>query len=94
MPSAPLKLTIEDVSDSSVTVSWEPPESLGTQGLQGYVLELRKEGGELWAEHAGTRERAWETLAQTPLGAGPGKEARGSGYPQEALVPQLQGAPE
>ncbi|XP_045432103.1 myosin-binding protein H isoform X2 [Pipistrellus kuhlii] len=48
VPSAPLKLTIEDVSDSSVTVSWEPPESLGTQGLQGYVLELRREGASEW----------------------------------------------
>lgn len=46
MPSAPLQLTIVDVSDCSVTVSWEPPEWLGSQGLQGYVLELRKEGGE------------------------------------------------
>ncbi|XP_054569085.1 myosin-binding protein H isoform X1 [Eptesicus fuscus] len=48
VPSAPLQLTIEDVSDSSVTVSWEPPERLGSQGLQGYVLELRKEGASEW----------------------------------------------
>lgn len=48
LPSAPLLLTVEDVSDSSVTVSWEPPERLGRLGLQGYQLELRREGGELW----------------------------------------------
>ncbi|KAK1332762.1 hypothetical protein QTO34_007445 [Cnephaeus nilssonii] len=48
MPSGPLQLTIEDVSDSSVTVSWEPPERLGSQGLQGYMLELRKEGASEW----------------------------------------------
>lgn len=46
VPSAPLLLTVEDVSDSAVTVSWEPPERLGRLGLQGYVLELRREGGE------------------------------------------------
>lgn len=50
VPSAPLLLTVEDVSDSSVTVSWEPPERLGRLGLQGYVLELCREGGELWAK--------------------------------------------
>ena len=50
VPSAPLLLAVEDVSDSSVTVSWEPPERLGKLGLQGYVLELRREGGELWAK--------------------------------------------
>lgn len=50
VPSAPLLLALEDVSDSSVTVSWEPPESLGRLGLQGYVLELCQEGGELWAK--------------------------------------------
>ncbi|XP_016067084.1 PREDICTED: myosin-binding protein H isoform X2 [Miniopterus natalensis] len=48
VPSAPLLLTVEDVSDSSVTVSWEPPEKLGSQGLQGYVLEFRKEGASEW----------------------------------------------
>ncbi|TEA30971.1 hypothetical protein DBR06_SOUSAS9610010, partial [Sousa chinensis] len=48
VPSAPLLLAVEDVSDSSVTVSWEPPERLGKLGLQGYVLELRREGALEW----------------------------------------------
>ncbi|XP_039083481.1 myosin-binding protein H [Hyaena hyaena] len=48
VPSAPLLLTVEDVSDSSVTVSWEPPERLGRLGLQGYVLELCREGASEW----------------------------------------------
>ncbi|XP_058389850.1 myosin-binding protein H [Diceros bicornis minor] len=48
LPSAPLLLAVEDVSDSSVTVSWEPPERLGRLGLQGYVLELRREGASAW----------------------------------------------
>ncbi|KAK2086296.1 hypothetical protein P7K49_035721 [Saguinus oedipus] len=48
VPSAPLLLTLEDVSSSSVTVSWEPPERLGRLGLQGYVLELCREGALEW----------------------------------------------
>ncbi|XP_017523258.2 myosin-binding protein H isoform X3 [Manis javanica] len=48
LPGAPLLLAVEDVSDSSVTVSWEPPETLGRLGLQGYVLELRREGASEW----------------------------------------------
>ncbi|KAK2497791.1 hypothetical protein MC885_017829 [Smutsia gigantea] len=48
IPGAPLLLAVEDVSDSSVTVSWEPPETLGRLGLQGYVLELRREGASEW----------------------------------------------
>nr|XP_012314850.1 myosin-binding protein H isoform X1 [Aotus nancymaae] len=48
VPSAPLLLTLEDVSSSSVTVSWEPPERLGRLGLQGYVLELCREGASEW----------------------------------------------
>lgn len=50
VPSAPLRLTLEDVSHSSLTVSWEPPEKLGKLGLQGYVLEFCREGGEPRAE--------------------------------------------
>ncbi|KAG8525127.1 Myosin-binding protein H [Galemys pyrenaicus] len=48
VPSAPLLLAVEDVSDSSVTVSWEPPDRLGRLGLRGYVLELRREGALEW----------------------------------------------
>ncbi|XP_006159229.1 myosin-binding protein H [Tupaia chinensis] len=48
VPSAPLQLTLEDVSTSSVTVSWEPPERLGRLGLQGYVLELCRDGASEW----------------------------------------------
>ncbi|XP_019606399.2 myosin-binding protein H [Rhinolophus sinicus] len=48
VPSAPLLLTVEDVSDSSMTVSWEPPERPGRLGFQGYVLELLREGALEW----------------------------------------------
>ncbi|XP_039715893.1 myosin-binding protein H-like [Pteropus medius] len=48
VPSAPQLLTVQDVSDRAVTVSWEPPERLGRPGLRGYVLELRREGASEW----------------------------------------------
>ncbi|XP_008828571.1 myosin-binding protein H isoform X2 [Nannospalax galili] len=48
VPSVPLQLTVEDVSHSSLTVSWEPPEKLGRLGLQGYVLEFCQEGASEW----------------------------------------------
>lgn len=50
VPSAPLQLTLEDVSHNSLTVSWEPPEKLGKLGIQGYVLEFCRQGGEHGAE--------------------------------------------
>lgn len=67
VPSAPLLLAVEDVSDSSVTVSWEPPERLGRLGLQGYVLELRREGGELRVKPSYTEGRwAWGAVGTSP----------------------------
>ena len=58
---------MEDVSDSSVTVSWEPPERLGRLGLQGYMLELRREGGELRVKPLYTEGRwAWGAVRDKP----------------------------
>ncbi|XP_016043176.1 myosin-binding protein H [Erinaceus europaeus] len=48
IPSAPMQLALEDVSDNSAAVSWEPPERLGRLGIQGYVLELCREGASEW----------------------------------------------
>ncbi|EPQ20383.1 Myosin-binding protein H [Myotis brandtii] len=94
VPSVPLQLTIEDVSDCSVTVSWEPPERLGSQGLQGYLLELRKEGGELWAKPRGHQRVGLGAASPRPHSVPGTRGGRGSACPQEVLVPQLQGAPE
>lgn len=67
VPSAPLLLAVEDVSESSVTVSWEPPERLGRLGLQGYVLELRREGGELRVKPSYAEGRwAWGAVGSSP----------------------------
>uniref|UniRef100_A0A2K6SNH9 Myosin-binding protein H n=1 Tax=Saimiri boliviensis boliviensis TaxID=39432 RepID=A0A2K6SNH9_SAIBB len=78
VPSAPLLLTLEDVSSSSVTVSWEPPERLGKLGLQGYVLELCREGGECWTKsygHPGRFSRRATVNLQIPFQGKPKPQA-------------------
>ncbi|XP_070605047.1 myosin-binding protein H isoform X2 [Erythrolamprus reginae] len=42
--SAPLSLAVEDVNDSSVTLTWDGPENVGPSGLDGYVVEYCKDG--------------------------------------------------
>ncbi|KAM6980879.1 myosin-binding protein H-like [Aplochiton taeniatus] len=46
--SVPLELSVEDVSDTSVTVNWRPPETIGISGLDGYTVEICKEGTDEW----------------------------------------------
>lgn len=91
MPSAPLLLTLEDVSDSSVTVSWEPPERLGRLGFQGYVLELLREGGELSPAH--TRGVGLGHSRDKPPDPAFGQSG-GAHMTSGGLILQLQGAPE
>ncbi|NXO01878.1 MYPC3 protein, partial [Rhinopomastus cyanomelas] len=47
-PSEPTHFTVEDVSDSTVALRWRPPERIGAGGLDGYVVEYRKEGSAEW----------------------------------------------
>jgi len=42
--SEPLELGVEDVNDTSVTISWRPPATIGNSGLDGYTVEICKEG--------------------------------------------------
>ncbi|XP_061113049.1 myosin-binding protein H-like isoform X38 [Conger conger] len=46
--SEPLKLTLEDVNDSSVTIKWRPPETIGNSGLDGYTVEYCKDQTPDW----------------------------------------------
>ncbi|KAF7259349.1 hypothetical protein EG68_03308 [Paragonimus skrjabini miyazakii] len=42
-PSPPRNLSVEDVTDESLTLRWEPPEQLGGyEGPASYVVELRE----------------------------------------------------
>ncbi|KAM7005993.1 myosin binding protein Hb isoform 3-T3 [Tautogolabrus adspersus] len=46
--SAPLDMFIEDKNDTSVTIIWSQPETIGNTGLDGYTIEIAKDGTEDW----------------------------------------------
>ncbi|XP_062282961.1 myosin binding protein Ha [Scomber scombrus] len=45
---APLKLSVEDVNESSLTIKWQTPETIGDSGLDGYTVEYCKDGTTDW----------------------------------------------
>uniref|UniRef100_A0A8D2LY67 Myosin-binding protein C, cardiac-type n=1 Tax=Varanus komodoensis TaxID=61221 RepID=A0A8D2LY67_VARKO len=47
-PSEPTHFTVEDISDTSVSLKWRPPERIGAGGLDGYNIEYCKEGSTEW----------------------------------------------
>ncbi|XP_028265553.1 myosin binding protein Ha isoform X1 [Parambassis ranga] len=46
--SAPLDVTVEDVNNSSLTIQWTTPETIGDSGLNGYTIEYCKDGTTDW----------------------------------------------
>ncbi|KAM9524608.1 myosin-binding protein H-like [Salvelinus alpinus] len=47
--SEPLEVTVDDKSDTSVTIAWRPPKTIpANTGLDGYTVEITKEGTEDW----------------------------------------------
>lgn len=42
--SAPVDLFVEDKNDTSVTIIWSQPEVIGDSGLDGYTIEVCKDG--------------------------------------------------
>ncbi|NWS43195.1 MYBPH protein, partial [Probosciger aterrimus] len=47
-PSSPLALAVEEVSENSVTLTWKAPEQTGQSHLDGYVVEICKDGSPDW----------------------------------------------
>ncbi len=45
--SEPTMLVVDDVTDTTVTVKWRPPETIGAAGLDGYLVEYSIEGSEI-----------------------------------------------
>lgn len=45
-PSEPTHLAVEDVTDTTVSLKWRPPERAGAGGLDGYSVEYCREGCE------------------------------------------------
>ncbi|XP_008284377.1 myosin binding protein Ha [Stegastes partitus] len=46
--SAPLEVTVDDVNDSSLTIKWTTPATIGDSGLDGYTIEYCKDGATDW----------------------------------------------
>lgn len=46
--SVPLDLFVEDKNDTSVSIIWSQPEVVGASGLDGYTIEICKDGTEDW----------------------------------------------
>ncbi|NWU95536.1 MYBPH protein, partial [Upupa epops] len=47
-PSSPLSLAVEDVRENAVTLTWKAPEQTGHSALDGYVVEICKDGSSDW----------------------------------------------
>ncbi|XP_062417719.1 myosin-binding protein C, cardiac-type [Pungitius pungitius] len=46
--SEPIGLSLEDVTDTSISLKWRPPERIGSAELEGYGVEYCKEGTDEW----------------------------------------------
>lgn len=53
--SAPLAVSVDDVNDSSLTIKWKTPETIGDSGLDGYTIEYCKDGSKLFCMCVGVR---------------------------------------
>ncbi|XP_059584215.1 myosin-binding protein C, fast-type isoform X2 [Alligator mississippiensis] len=46
--SEPTHLTLEDVTDTTATLKWRPPDRIGAGGIDGYLIEYCREGSDEW----------------------------------------------
>ncbi|CAK6449447.1 unnamed protein product [Pipistrellus nathusii] len=69
-PSEPTHLAVEDISDTTVSLKWRPPEREGAGGLDGYSVEYCQEGCSEWvAAQQGLTERTSMLVKDLPTGA-------------------------
>uniref|UniRef100_A0A8C9Y225 Myosin binding protein C3 n=1 Tax=Sander lucioperca TaxID=283035 RepID=A0A8C9Y225_SANLU len=47
--SEPIGLCVDDISDTSISLKWRPPERIGSAELEGYGVEYCKEGSKCWS---------------------------------------------
>uniref|UniRef100_A0A6I8PER6 Myosin-binding protein C, fast-type n=1 Tax=Ornithorhynchus anatinus TaxID=9258 RepID=A0A6I8PER6_ORNAN len=68
--SEPLHLIVEDVTDTTTTLKWRPPDRIGAGGIDGYVVEYCLEGSNEWvAANTEPVERCGFTVKDLPTGA-------------------------
>uniref|UniRef100_A0A8C4RMZ1 Myosin-binding protein H n=1 Tax=Erpetoichthys calabaricus TaxID=27687 RepID=A0A8C4RMZ1_ERPCA len=48
VPAEPVSVSVEDVNDTSLTIKWRPPETVGPSGVDGYIVEYCKDGTQDW----------------------------------------------
>ncbi|XP_068779521.1 myosin-binding protein C, fast-type isoform X1 [Struthio camelus] len=67
--SEPTHLILEDVTDTTATLKWRPPERVGAGGIDGYLVEYCREGSDEWIP-ANTElvERCGFTVKGLPTG--------------------------
>uniref|UniRef100_A0A8C4YG77 Myosin binding protein C2 n=1 Tax=Gopherus evgoodei TaxID=1825980 RepID=A0A8C4YG77_9SAUR len=67
--SEPTHLTLEDVTDTTATLKWRPPDRLGAGGIDGYLVQYCLEGSDEWVP-ANTElvERCGFTVKGLPTG--------------------------
>uniref|UniRef100_A0A8C0S1B8 Myosin-binding protein C, cardiac-type n=1 Tax=Canis lupus familiaris TaxID=9615 RepID=A0A8C0S1B8_CANLF len=69
-PSEPTHLAVEDVTDTTVSLKWRPPERAGAGGLDGYSVEYCREGCSEWVTALqGLTEHTAVLVKDLPTGA-------------------------
>lgn len=67
--SEPTHVVLEDVTDTTATIKWRPPERIGAGGVDGYLVEWCKEGSDEWvAANTELVERCGLTVRGLPTG--------------------------
>ncbi|KAM4037758.1 myosin-binding protein C, slow-type isoform 9-T9 [Anomaloglossus baeobatrachus] len=68
--SAPTMLTLDGVTDNTVTMKWRPPDHIGAAGLDGYVIEYCFEGAEEWiVANSELTDKTRFTISGLPTGS-------------------------
>ncbi|XP_062031891.1 myosin-binding protein C, fast-type [Lepus europaeus] len=68
--SAPQHLMVEDVTDTTTTLKWRPPDRIGAGGIDGYLVEYCVEGSDEWIPaNKEPVERCGFTVKGLPTGA-------------------------
>ncbi|XP_042566075.1 myosin-binding protein C, slow-type [Clupea harengus] len=67
--SEPTMLVVDDVTDTTVTMKWRPPDTIGAAGLDGYLVEYQIEGSDDWiTANPGLTEKTRYTVTGLPTG--------------------------
>ncbi|XP_033928247.1 myosin-binding protein C, fast-type [Melopsittacus undulatus] len=67
--SEPTHLVVDDVTDTTATLKWRPPEHVGAGGIDGYIVEYQRQGEDHWTPaHEGLVPRCSLTAKGLPTG--------------------------